>query len=142
MPPTDYRFPSRPARAHDSPRRCSPFSTPALDSNTPPPHPIARPTVLYRFMWSLITLISAYDAWLVYRYQNVIVDFEKNPLGLWLIQFQNGEVEIFLLAKALGTSVVIAVLMWLHRNSARVAAPVTSSVTAFQVGLFGYLQLF
>ncbi|MFO0904611.1 MAG: hypothetical protein U0939_16520 [Pirellulales bacterium] len=95
---------------------------------------------LYALMCASIVGISAYDAFLVFLYRSVIIDFEKNPVGLLLIQLNQGGVSWFLIAKTAGTLFVLGVLVHLYRRYERYAYPVTSTVTAFQVGLVGYLN--
>mgnify|MGYP006277864465 CR=1 FL=1 len=96
--------------------------------------------VLYALMCASIVGISVYDALLVFLYRSIILDFEKNPVGRLLIEFNQGDVLSFLLAKGGGTLLVLATLVHLYRRYERLAYPVTSSVTAFQVGLVGYLN--
>lgn len=97
--------------------------------------------VCYVSMCCAIAVISFYDALLVFHHRAVILDFERNPVGRLLIEMQHGDVTAFLIAKAAGTLVVVSVLALLRRYCQRYAYPVTGSITAFQFGLLGYLNV-
>jgi hypothetical protein len=84
--------------------------------------------------------VSAYDSYLVVRTGDMIQDFEKNPLGLYLIQIDNGNPSVFLRVKAAGTIVALTSLSFLHRRSKRLASPVAFALTAFQMGLLIFLE--
>ena len=46
-----------------------------------------------------ITAVSVHDAVLVVLHEEVISEFEQNPLGCWLIRLQGGEVWLFVWTK-------------------------------------------
>ena len=96
---------------------------------------------VYGLICASIAVISFYDALLVFVFREVIMDFERNPVGRALIEMQQGEVTVFLAAKALGTAVVISVLLFLYARFEKYSYAVASSVAAFQAGLLGYLSL-
>src|SRR5271155_896276 len=65
--------------------------------------------------------VSVYDGYLVLRTGDEITHYEKNPVGLYLIQHNHGDPSTFLMAKAVGTLVVLTALTTLYRRSQRLA---------------------
>ena len=51
--------------------------------------------ILYSILWIGIGLMSAYDAFWLVKNREFISSIEKNPLGLWLIELDDGDVSIF-----------------------------------------------
>ena len=47
--------------------------------------------------------VSLYDGYLVLRTGDEIRQFEKNPVGLFLIEHNHGDPIVFLIVKAIGT---------------------------------------
>jgi hypothetical protein len=84
--------------------------------------------------------VSFYDGYLVVRTGDMIEDFEKNPVGLYLIQIDHGSPSIFLRVKAAGTILALAGLVFLHRRSKRLASPIVFGLIAFQTGLLIFLE--
>jgi hypothetical protein len=84
--------------------------------------------------------VSVYDGYLVLRTGPEIREFEKNPVGLYLIQHNHGDPTVFLMAKAAGTALVLGALTLLYRRSQRLAIPVASALMVFQAGLLIFLE--
>jgi hypothetical protein len=84
--------------------------------------------------------VSAYDGYLVVRTGPMIRDFEKNPVGLYLINCADGSPDIFLRVKAAGTLLTLVGLTVLHRHSRRLAGPVEFALVVFQGGLLLFLE--
>jgi len=84
--------------------------------------------------------VSVYDGYLVVRTGDEIRHFEKNPVGLFLIEHNHGDPTVFLMAKAAGTAVVLAALTMLYQRSQRIAFSVASALMLFQAGLLVFLQ--
>ena len=84
--------------------------------------------------------VSVYDGYLVLRTGNEITHYEKNPVGLFLIEHNHGDPTVFLMAKAMGTVFVLAALAALYRRSRRIAVPVASALMLFQAGLLIFLE--
>ena len=84
--------------------------------------------------------VSAYDGYLVVRTGPMIRDFEKNPVGLYLINCADGSPNIFLRVKAAGTLLTLVGLAILHRRSRRLAGPVEVALVVFQGGLLLFLE--
>jgi hypothetical protein len=71
----------------------------------------------------------------------MIVEYEKNPVGLYLIKFNHNDPSLFLRLKAAGTIVVLSALVSLHRRSPRIATPVWGALVFFQSGLMVCLEM-
>jgi hypothetical protein len=84
--------------------------------------------------------VSVWDSYLVVRTGDMIEDFEKNPVGLYLIQLDNGNPDVFLRVKAAGTLLALSALSYLHRRSKRLACPVAFGLFVFQTGLLIFLE--
>ena len=84
--------------------------------------------------------VSLYDGYLVVRTGSMISDFELNPMGRYLIQCDDGDIDVFLRVKAAGTLVSLAGLCVLHRHSRRLAGPVEFGLIVFQGGLLLFLE--
>jgi hypothetical protein len=84
--------------------------------------------------------VSVYDGYLVVRTGDEIRHFEKNPVGLFLIEHNHGDPTVFLMAKAAGTLVVLAALTMLYQRSQRIAFSVASALILFQAGLLVFLE--
>jgi hypothetical protein len=84
--------------------------------------------------------VSFYDGYLVVRTGDMIEDFEKNPIGLYLIKIDNGSPFVFLRVKAAGTVLALAGLSFLHRRSKRLSSPIMFALIAFQTGLLIFLE--
>jgi hypothetical protein len=76
----------------------------------------------------------------VIRTGDEIRHFEKNPVGLFLIEHNHGDPTVFLMAKAAGTLVVLAALTLLYQRSQRIAFSVASALMLFQAGLLVFLE--
>jgi hypothetical protein len=95
--------------------------------------------------WSVAALlfiagVSFYDGYLVVRTGDMIVDFERNPVGRYLLQCDNGQPGVFLRVKAAGTLLALVGLSLLHRRSKRLAGPVEIALVVFQAGLLLFLE--
>jgi hypothetical protein len=84
--------------------------------------------------------VSVYDGYLVLRTGDEIRHFEKNPVGLYLIEHNHGDPTVFLLAKAAGTLTVLAAMTMLYRHSPRLAFSVASALIIFQASLLVFLE--
>jgi hypothetical protein len=95
---------------------------------------------IFALVMLIVGAISVYDGYLVIRTGDEISQFEKNPVGLFLIQHNHGDPTMFLVAKAAGTAVVLAALTVLYRRSRRIALPVAYALLLFQTGLLVFLE--
>lgn len=90
---------------------------------------------------TFVGVVSAYDGYLVIRTGNAIVEFELNPVGKYLIQFNHNDASLFLRLKAAGTVLVLSSLVALWRKAPHLAGPVAVILTLFQAGLLVFLEL-
>ena len=100
----------------------------------------ARRHVLFLLAWLFVAAVSVYDAWLVMLYQVCIVDVELNPVCLFIMTGGH-DIAGFLLAKAIGTTAVLVILIALYTHARRLAYPVIAAVAAFQMALFLFLNI-
>jgi hypothetical protein len=94
---------------------------------------------LFLLAWLFIGAVSVYDAYLVMLYQVCILDVELNPIACCIMRGEH-DVAGFLLAKALGTTVVLVILIALYTHAPRLAYPVIGAVSAFQMALLMFLN--
>jgi len=86
----------------------------------------------------LIAAASVYDAYLVYKYREGII--ERNPVCDWLIRQEPESVSLFLAAKGAGTAGVVSVLIGLFAFWRRAGITAAISLVIFQSGLMYYLH--
>jgi hypothetical protein len=101
---------------------------------------VALTRLLFAMMLSVIGAISVYDGYLVIRTGDMIGDFERNPVGLWLIDANHGDPTLFLAAKGAGTAIVLITMIVFYRRSKRFAFPMAYALLLFQVGLLIFLE--
>ena len=70
---------------------------------------------------------------------DIIGEFERNPVGRWLIELQSGDVWLFVVVKLVGTAVACTVLVTLYELRARLALIVGGAVASCQMALLWYL---
>jgi len=99
-------------------------------------------TAWFPMMLGLIALVSAYDTALIVYFQEEIYWTEQNPVGWWLLEAAAGEVGVFVRAKLAGTVVVLSILTGMRIYRSRKTLPVTTSIAAYQTGLFTYLTFY
>jgi hypothetical protein len=94
-----------------------------------------------------IGCVSLYDMILTVRYAGSLKYLEQNPIGRWIMgldQLQHGchpDLTVFLMAKGIGTVLVMASLCWILRRNARIGHPIGLGVSTFQLLLAMYLSL-
>jgi hypothetical protein len=101
---------------------------------------ITSAALIFTAVQLFVAAVSLYDGYLVLRTGDEICQFEKNPVGLFLIEHNHGDPFVFLIVKAVGTSTVLAALSVLYRRSQRIAFPVASALMLFQAGLLIFLE--
>lgn len=89
----------------------------------------------------LVAVVSVHDATLVILHEEVIADFERNPIGRVLLELQGGQVWLFVVVKLAGTAIVCATLIMLYEYHRRIALASAVGVTVFQLTLFVYLTI-
>lgn len=93
---------------------------------------------IYSLAVAFITAFSLYDAFLVYKYREVID--EQNEICRWLIELEPTHVSLFLAAKLFGTFAVAFTLLLLGKHWRRVGTFATAALVMFQIGLGYYLH--
>lgn len=96
-------------------------------------------TAWFWVLWSFIGLVSAFDAYLVHCFVDSIPQMEENPVCRFLIMLDRDHLSVFLPAKALGTTIVLAVLRLIYALRREYSLPITGAVAAYQAGLMLYL---
>jgi hypothetical protein len=111
----------------------------------PNPNPGSLSQGYHQFAFALLLLfvaaVSVHDAALVVLLQDMIRDFERNPIGCWLIEFAHGSVWLFVLTKLLGTAIVAATQVMIYQWRPQMALAITTALASFQFGLLLYLSL-
>jgi hypothetical protein len=100
---------------------------------------VFQPVLGFIALLVVVAGVSVHDAALLLINQDVIADYERNPLGSWLIEVNSGSVWLFIVVKLLGTSVVCSFLAVVYELSRRLAFAVATPLTMFQLVLLGYL---
>jgi hypothetical protein len=100
-------------------------------------------SALYLTVWLFIAVVSVHDGYLMAIHRDVhrAGDLELNPLAQWLITIAGGRVWLLLAAKACGTVLTCALLLFLFWRRRRVAWTVTLAIAAFQLLLLIYLLI-
>lgn len=88
---------------------------------------------------AFVAIVSVHDAALLIVNEGNILQFEKNPIGYWLIQANSGSVWLFVVIKLVGTTLVCAVLASIYEHSRKLAIAMTSPLALFQAVLLSYL---
>nr|WP_143547998.1 hypothetical protein [Rhodopirellula sp. SM50] len=89
----------------------------------------------------LIAFVSVHDAALIVTNHEVIYEMEQNPIGVWLLDLQDGQVWLFVTVKLICTALVCAVLITLYKHQRRMAMTVAASLVCFQLSLLCYLSV-
>ena len=96
----------------------------------------------FRIAWVLVIVVSAIDGHLFFRNRDVIHQFEKNPLGILLLEMNDGSVWLFLLLKFLGTILVSALLLVIYCQRPSLGFIIALCLSIFQLALLYYLCSF
>lgn len=75
---------------------------------------VLKERIIFIICCIIIVLVSAIDIYWLVRNSEVILEYEKNPVGTWLINKDNGSVALFTSLKVLGTFIVITTLSTLY----------------------------
>ena len=93
----------------------------------------------FSMQWLFIGAVSAYDAYLVVLFADLMPQQEQNPIGRYIMELSGGTVGAFVACKMFGTVLVLLVLARLWQNRSRITTPVVNSVSSFQAVLLYYL---
>ena len=95
--------------------------------------------IIFVICCTIIVLVATVDInWLI-KNSEVILEYEKNPMGTWLINKDNGSVALFTSLKMLGTFIVITALSVLYRLHAIKTIIVAGILALVQLILLGVL---
>lgn len=93
----------------------------------------------------IIGLVSAYDIFLTIKYVEYLPMMELNPIGRWLMMFDNqttcqlSQIAAFIASKFAGNFLVLCVIELLASWKPRISTAVALSVALFQLGLLCFL---
>ena len=95
---------------------------------------------IFACVWLFIAYVSVHDGYLVAMHRTVILETERNPIGLQLLHAAGGEVWGLLAAKTVGTVLACSFLLLLFWKSRRLGWVVASTLATFQLGLLLFLS--
>jgi len=84
--------------------------------------------------------MSAYDTFWLVKNRSVIHSIEENPIGVWLINLDNGDISIFVGAKFAGTILSLGALSLLYVVKRKWAWVCILSVFIAQVFVLYYVM--
>ena len=94
---------------------------------------------LFIFLLLFISSVSAIDTYWSIKNQEDLINVEKNPIGTWLINMDNGSVALFMALKSLGTVLVFGILCWLYKERKKTAWSAAVALAVIQFCLLIYL---
>jgi hypothetical protein len=90
---------------------------------------------MFGLMWLFVGLVAVYDTCLLIRHRLVILEQELTPIAAMLIRTNGGDVSLLVIAKTIGTIVVLATLIVMHRVNRARANRVSFGNALFQFAL-------
>jgi hypothetical protein len=101
-----------------------------------------RTNIFFIVSCLFIAFVSAIDIYWLIKNDHIISVTEQNPLGVWLINKDGGDVALFAMVKMLTNFFVIGVLVTLFKRWNRTKAVfITSVIACLQLTLLSYLFL-
>lgn len=97
--------------------------------------------ILFAGLLLFIAAVSVHDAVLVVLLEDLIQEFERNPVGSWLIEIAQGSVWLFVFVKLMGTSLVGAAQVMIYQWRPHLALASTTVLAGFQLVLLLYLSV-
>jgi hypothetical protein len=94
------------------------------------------------WLWMLLVFVAAvsvHDAALVVLNHEVILHYEQNPVGRWLIEANGGEVWMFAAVKLFCTALVCCLVVRVHEWHGHHGLAVAGGLAGFQALLLIYL---
>jgi hypothetical protein len=92
------------------------------------------------FSVAFIAAVSMYDVYWSFKVQDVLIEYEQNPIGTWLINLDNGDIALFMTIKMMGTMVVILAIPGLYFFRRCWGLICCTAVGTFQALLLCYLN--
>jgi len=96
-------------------------------------------TILFSIQWFIIGLVSAIDCYWSIKLQESLLVNEQNPIGVYLIKLDNGDIALFMMWKIIGTIVTLGLLIVLYKYNSKIAQLSCFGVCIFQILLLIYL---
>ena len=87
----------------------------------------------------IIVFVSIYDSYWTFKTADVILEHEKNPIGVMLIEADGGDVALFMTLKMIGTMIVILMIPLIYFFKKKWGLTVAFFIASFQIALFFYL---
>ena len=100
---------------------------------------LKKDNIVFEFLCFVIAIISAIDLYFIGKTRTIIQESEENPLGLYLIRLDNGDISLFIAVKFLGTLLALYVLFKLHRLQFKYILLITWVIAIAQILLLIYL---
>lgn len=101
---------------------------------------------IFVFAWLFVGFVSAYDAFLIVKYQHYVNELEMNPVGRWLMQLDDFHpmsdttgVARFLGYKFAGTILALGSMSLIYWRSERIGLTVVAALATFQALLAAFL---
>jgi hypothetical protein len=101
---------------------------------------------IFVFAWLFVGFVSAYDAFLIVKYQHYLCELELNPMGRWLMELDDYHpmsdptgVARFLGYKFAGTILVLGSMSLIYWRSERMGLTVVAALATFQALLAAFL---
>jgi len=86
-----------------------------------------------------VILVSMYDHYLTIKYQETILVGEKNPIGIFLIEFDAGSVALFMTLKMLFLWVILFSIVGVYQLNKKIAYVSLGALCFAQLILITYL---
>jgi hypothetical protein len=120
--------------------RCLSGNSSNSELTTNPANRVRFGLIIICLVSAIIAAVSIYDVYWSFKNQEVLWEFEENPVGSWLIAKDGGDVALFMTVKMISTMFVVAAVPILYRFRAYWGMAVGVSLATFQSGLFVYLN--
>ena len=91
-------------------------------------------------MLGWIASVSMYDMYWSFKTQKVLAETEQNPLGNWLISLDNGDIALFMTAKAMGNVFVLLIIPGIYCFRKNWGLVIAGSLAGMQLMLMLYLN--
>jgi hypothetical protein len=95
---------------------------------------------LFSVAWIFVIFVSVVDGYWVWHTRDVIYEYERNPFGKLLLEWNYGHVGLFLLVKCLGTTLACAILLLIYRHYPRAGVSIAVGMALFQLCLLMFLH--
>lgn len=89
----------------------------------------------------VILSVSVHDTLLIITNHEVIGQVEQNPVGVWLLDLQDGSIWLFVAVKLIATSLVVAIIVSIRRKHRKLGTVVACALAVFQIVLLIYLSI-